>query len=140
MTALDVDRLSRELPMKIKPPALGPSKLEIYAAWERLRIYSGARIVVGVFVPGLGLGVFSWGHGKLWRHQKTRAGVAVIDLASADQLAAIDQALQSGTFQIEVRPICGITAGQGGMGTIAEAEYPVVVLHQATGRALGAEQ
>lgn len=116
------------------PPSLGCTKREIYQGWEMAAPrHAGLRVVVGI-VPGLG--VFSWKGGQLWRDQRPRGQMATTTLATNEELAQIDYAIQTGALQIEARPIYGIVGGQGGQGTSAEAEFSMIVLHRATGRAL----
>lgn len=90
------------------------------------------RVVRG-WVPLLGW--FDLRDGEIWRVEPwSRRRASTTRPATRDELDQIDWAMAHGAFQIELRPVEGLCGGQGGGGTIHQAEYAPRVLFQATGR------
>lgn len=115
--------------------SLGKTAAEVYRNWAQAGHYPGMTVVGWV----AGAGPFDWRNGRLFKTSRGRRGVAIAEPATPAELALIDEAIRRGWFQIEARPHSGVLGGQGGGGTIAQASWATVILHQATGRALGGD-
>lgn len=111
--------------------------MNIYQLWQNLteeyKVHPGC--VVRGLVPLLGW--FDLRNGEIYRVEPPRPRrVASARPATRDELEQVDWAIHHGAFQIELCPIEGLAGGQGGLRTIAQAEYERRVLYQATGQPL----
>jgi predicted GNAT family acetyltransferase len=122
----------RKRVLKKTRPSLGTSTNEVINNWQNAKFSSGEHIV-GI-VPGEGS--FDWLYGKLYKLGRSEKGIAIREEATPTELNMVEKSIESGTLQIQREPVPGVIKGQGGQGTIAQAELDTVVLHQATGKPL----
>ncbi len=116
------------------PPSLGKTVNEVMDNWAKAKAGPG-QVVVGQIMPGH---TYFLRDGKMYRELPATKTQKFPSYREADhhEQSAVEDAIGKGQFEIRRQPQKGIVGGQGGHGTIAEAEAPTTRIHQATGMPL----